>query len=193
MIRSILRPGFLVLGLFALTSLVSASSLPRKCGIQPGSANPVTLLDGVVVNQTPDAALKAVDPESIFSIEVACLNPQDSTLNRTTGVPAISIFTKLGLQASIKRMLSTVADLQAAHFRLHTRYLEQLEPVLLPGRIDKVRVELEVHPDGWLARSTVEGLALTCTVYVGAVPGAPIGVAPREPACIAVRTSSVGP
>jgi len=192
MIRKMLRPGLLVLALFALTSLVSASSLPRKCGVQPVPANPVTLVDGVVVNQTPDAALKAVDPESVFSIEVACLNPKDSTLNRTTGIPAISIFTRLGLQASIRRMLTTVADLQGAHFRLHARYLEQMEPVLLPGRIEGVRVELEVSPDGWLARSTVEGLAVTCIVYVGTVPGAPTGVAPREPTCIAVGPSSVG-
>jgi hypothetical protein len=182
----------MVLALFAVATLVSASSPPRKCGIQPGTTNPVTLVDGAVVNQTPDAVWKVVDPESVFSIEVGCLNPKDSTLNRTTGIPAISIFTRLGMQASIKRMLTTVADLQGAHFRLHARYLEQLEPVLLPGRVERMRVELEVSPDGWLARYTVDGLGVTCIVYAGTVPGTPTGVAPREPTCIAVGPSSVG-
>jgi hypothetical protein len=185
----------MVLALFAvatLVSAVSASSLSRKCGVQPAPANPVTLVDGAVVNETPDAVWKVVDPESVFSIEVACWNPKDSTLNRTTGIPAISIFTRLGMQASIKRMLTTVADLQGAHFRLHARYLEQLEPVLLPGRIERMRVELAVSPDGWLARYTVDGLGVTCIVYAGTVPGTPTGVAPREPTCIAVGASSVG-
>ena len=71
MIRKMLRPGLMVVALFAAASLVSASRLPSKCRVPSGPANPVTLVDGVVVSQTPEAALKTLDPESVFSIEVA--------------------------------------------------------------------------------------------------------------------------
>jgi hypothetical protein len=180
----------MVMALFAAADQASASSLPRTCGVQPGHVDPVTLVDGVVVKQTPDAALKTVEPESVFSIEVLCLNPKDSTLNRTNGIPAVSIVTKLGLQTSIKRMLSGVVDLQDGYFRLHARYLEQIESLAVPGRTEKLRVDLQVTPHGWLASSKTEGL--TCLVYVGTVPGVPAGIAPREPTCVTLASTSVG-
>ena len=185
MIARVLRAALMPMALLAVASQVWASGSHRKCGVHWAGAGPVTLMDGVVVRNTPEAALRTVDPESVFSIEVACLNPKDSTLNRTSGIPAVSIVTKSGLQASIRRVLSTVVDLQDAHFRLHARYLEHVDPVVLPGRVERLRVEIEMGPDGWLARSDVAGLAVTCTVHVGSVPGAPSGVAPREPTCIA--------
>jgi hypothetical protein len=161
----------------------SMSSPDRKCGPQPARQDPVVLVDGVIVKTKPASVLQDLGPGEVHSIEILCMDPRDSTLNHSHGIPAVSILTKAGLISTAKRTLAAIVDAQDAHFRRESEYLAGLERISLPPRPAQVHVAMEAGRTGWVARATIDGLPETCVVYDGDIAAPAAGLLPGHARC----------
>jgi len=103
--------------------------------------------------------------------------------NRTTGIPIVSIWTTYGPIAEAKRALADVVVAQDAHFRTHSRYLVSLEGVPAATASKGIRITVETHDKGWIARASIHRLFATCIVYDGVVPNLRVKEA-RNPECV---------
>jgi hypothetical protein len=180
-----LLPALALIGLGA--SAPNESSAARKCGqrftdADPRSNAPVYALDGAVIQPGTVGPMSNVRSDNIHSVEFICLNPKDSTFNRSSGVTIISIWTKTSPAPRVAEALEIVRQAQDAQFAKNGRYLSVAKEIPLPETMKGVIVTLEGGPSGWIARTTVPRLLRTCVMFDGTVADAPAG-APRKAKC----------
>ena len=149
----------------------SAPAVVFKCGggTAPGG-KPLLSIDGVM-RWTEDPSSINVPEKDIHSIDILCMNPKDSTLNRTHGWGVVSIWTKQGPAPRVEEALDVIRGEQDAHLAKHGRYIVALEDIRFPESMKPVRVTMTADKSGWIARTTLPRLLRTCTMYDGTVTG----------------------
>jgi hypothetical protein len=162
-------------------------SAARKCGqrftnADPRSNVPVYSLDGAVIQPGTARPMTNVGGDNVYSVDIICMNPTDSTFNRSSGVTIISIWTKTSPAPRIAEALEIVRQAQDAQFAKDGRYIETASQIPLPENMKGVVVTLEAGPRGWIARTTVPRLLKSCVMFDGAVAANTQG-APRRAAC----------
>ena len=186
---SILRLTLITPALLLLGATRTTTDAALKCGPQLAGTKPVVQIDGAFYADTANAqaVLKTWDPADVISIEILCLNPQDSTVTHGSGIPLISIKTKQGPASYIKPVLATILAAQDEHFRQHAAYTSDVSSIKLPFRAKQLQVSLDVSANGWVAKATVEQFTSTCFVFDGSVAAPAAGLAARKPECVANR------
>ena len=173
-----LAPALALLGVGA-----SAPDLALKCGgaTAPGG-KPLVSIDGVI--RSPDylSSIK-LTAEDIHGIDIVCMNPKDSTFNRTHGWGVASIWTKQGPAPRVEEALDVIREAQDAHLAKHGRYILALEEIRFPESMKPVRVTMDADKSGWTARTTLPRLLRTCTMFDGTL-AVPLPNEPRKPACV---------
>jgi hypothetical protein len=169
---------------FALTiPTISSDNTLRKCDGHPAGRDPIVMVDGAITNGKIDPVVKDLDPEQVYSIEILCMNPEDSTLNKTQGIGVASVWTRQGIERAAIRTLTAIVEAQDAHFRKESRYLDDISGIALPLRPPELLVTVEAIARGWIARAVVDRMPLTCAVYDGTVRAPQPGLLPRQPTC----------
>ena len=179
LVRSLqIAPALLLIGASA-----ASFEFPRKCGSLPPGARPVLAVDGTIMSVDPMTDL-GVDPDSVLELQVVCMNPRDSTFNRTTGVPVISVWTKQGPVPHLQPTLEAVLEAQDEQFSRNATYFSSTDHVALPYRPEQVRMTLEGRENGWIAAVTVDRYLSTCYVFDGAVRPPYPHLERRRPSCV---------
>jgi hypothetical protein len=113
----------------------------------------VYVLDARVVDE---AAVKAVDPETISSIQVVCSDERHQVFGIEPGMNVIVVFTKPGPHADLEKEIVEVAQLQATHLARHGAFARTLEELRWKDPSGLIAVDLAVSDDGgsWTARGT---------------------------------------
>ena len=144
-----------------------------KCGtLSPNG--PLLGVDGVLTGPVNrDKPLGDIAKENVYSIDILCVDPVDSTFNRTHGWQLISLWTMQGPAPRLKEALAVIRDEQDAHHARHGSYITKLEEIPLPETMKPLRITLQVDKKGWIARATVRQLLSTCSVYDGEVSNPP--------------------
>jgi hypothetical protein len=173
-----LAPALAVLGVGA-----SVRDVSLKCGglTAPGG-KPLISIDGVITSQDYVSSIKA-RAEDIYRIDIVCMNPTDSTFNRTHGWGVVSIWTKQGPAPRVEQALDVIREAQDAYFAKQGRYLAALDDIRFPENMKTVRVTMDVDKTGWIARTTLPRLLRTCTMFDGTM-AAPLPNEPRKPVCV---------
>ncbi|MGH7459717.1 MAG: hypothetical protein ACREMA_01655 [Longimicrobiales bacterium] len=140
-------------------------------------------LDGAFITVDPDSILRDLKTEDILSIQIVCMDPQDSTFNRTHGIPVMLVRTKEGPASYVKRQLAAILAAQDAHFRRESTYISDLSRIALPFRAAQLRVSIDVRAKGWLAKATVEQSSLVCFVFSGDIRPPHPRLLPGRPDC----------
>lgn len=161
----------------------SPPSSPLKCDRQPPEGKPLVAIDGELTDQTVDD----INREEIRSLEIVCMNPEDSTFNRSRGIPVISIWTRGGPASYLESTLTAILEAQDAHFRTHSTYLDKLSEIELPERPATMRVTLDAEDSGWVATAAIDRMLTKCVVYDGEVSRPHPRVPRRQPTCLSDR------
>jgi hypothetical protein len=161
----------------------SAPYVALKCGgVTAPGGKPLFSIDGVI-RSTEDSARINLKKEDIHRIDIVCLNPKDSTFNRTHGWGVASIWTKQGPAPRVEEALDVIREAQDAHLAKHGRYILALEEIRFPESMKPVRISMDADKNGWIARTTLPRLLRTCTMFDGAA-AEPLPKEPRKPACV---------
>lgn len=156
---------------------------PLKCDTEPPEGKPLVAIDGELTDRKPEE----IDREEIRSIEIVCMNPRDSTFNRSHGIPVISIWTTGGPASYLEPTLMAILEAQDAHFGRHAEYLETLSEIELPERPSRMQVTLDATESGWVATASIDRMLATCVVYDGEVSVPHSRVPRRQPTCLSDR------
>ena len=156
---------------------------PRKCGSLPPGGRPILAVDGTIMNVDPMVDL-VVDPDNVLEVHVVCMNPRDSTFNRKTGIPVISLWTKQGPVPHLEPTLEAVLEAQDEQFSRNASYVSSTDATALPARPEQVRMTLEGSEKGWIAAVTIDRYMSTCYVFDGAVRPPYPHLEPRRPSCV---------
>ena len=165
-----------------IAGLASGSGEARKCGRTTNHGGLVAI-DGVITAVRPDSLMKHLNADDLQSIEIVCMNPQDSTFNRSSGIPVVSVWTKNGPIAQVKATLSVILAAQDAHHRRESKYIDGLEKIELPASSSRLRVSMKASNHGWVAEATFERMLATCFVFDGTWPGMTGSRTPRTMVC----------
>lgn len=160
----------------------------RKCG---SGQKPLYAVDGVITELDTEVEdqLQRVDmtgslTNRIMEIQVVCMNPQDSTFNRSRGIPVISIWTHDGPVGRIEPALEAILAAQDEHHRRTARYLDSLEGLELDAP-EQIHFTLELRDDGWIAEAVLQRYLHRCLVWDGESP--PFhGYVARRPSCLRI-------
>jgi hypothetical protein len=173
----------------ALALLSIGASAPHaafKCGgaTQPGG-KALLSIDGVI-RWTEDLSSIKLPEKDIHSVDILCMDPRDSTLNRTHGWGVVSVWTKQGPAPRVEEALDVIRDEQDAHLAKHGRYILALEDIRFPESMKPVRMTMDADKSGWIARTTLPRLLRTCTMFDGTVAAPPPNQS-RKTACVSDR------
>ena len=148
-------------------AMIPTGSTMIKCGtLSPNG--PLLGVDGVVTGPVSrDKPLGNLAKEDVYSIDIMCVDPVDSTFNRTHGWQLISLWTMQGPAPRLKEALNLIRDAQDAHYARHGRYITKLEEIPLPETMKPLRITLQADKKGWIARATVRQLLTTCSISDG--------------------------
>jgi hypothetical protein len=161
----------------------TAPNAARKCGTPiPSMAQMLKAIDGVIVAPPDSAALAKVKSEDIYSMDLVCMNPLDSTFSRSRGITVMSIWMKTGPAPRITEALDVVRQAQDSSLARTGRYISSGAEIQLPANMRGISVALEASAEGWIARTTVPRLLRTCVMFDGRVPERTQG-APRKSVC----------
>ena len=154
---------------FHVTSATSESAV-RKCR-NPAQKAPVIFVDGQVVS---DSAFKRFTSSDIWSVEVVCINPADSTVlkagSSVAGIGAIIVWTKLGPSTRLEPALSAVLGAQRAFLARTGAYSRDLTSLELPALPIEVKLSMESTSNGWSASAWVDRrFSPRCSVSEGNV------------------------
>ncbi|CAN5709951.1 hypothetical protein BH23GEM9_BH23GEM9_17610 [soil metagenome] len=156
-----------------------------KCGPQPENTVPLVAIDGAFVASSDP--WRHVDRDSIYSLEILCMNPQDSTFHRTVGVPVISIWTMHGPLPQLKAVLALLPEAQDAYFSRHAEYFSDLSAVPRLEPPAPARIVVETSARGWIATGSIDRLLQVCVVYDGATEPPSPELSRRRVTCIIER------
>lgn len=196
----------------AAPALVSAAPM-RKC---PAAADgPLWLVDGAILGSPAELQraqqARAADPNApsglvladgsvleqsdIFRIEIACMNPRDSTFtsDMLIGVGVVSIWTKRGPAARLEPTLAAIIRAQQAHFERHGSYATTLDDLDLPPVDAAIQIALEAQPNGWSVTSSIRRFSQQCFAFAGDIEPPYYGVPVGQPYCTTVVRNSYSP
>ena len=180
---STLRAIIVAPALWAFALYGATPDATRKCRstVEPGKY--LIALDGVISEQKPgDNPIQNVNKDDIESIEVACLNPRDSTVTREAGIPIVIVWTKGAIQ-QLKGTLTAIVTAQDEQHRRTAKYASDIADLRLPATTAKLRISVEAGERGWIARGTMPLHTSTCVVFDGEPPGSPPSHAARTISC----------
>jgi hypothetical protein len=170
----------------ALALLSVGASMPdvaMKCGgVTAPGGKPIVSIDGVI--RSPDYVSPIELTElDIHRIDIVCMNPEDSTFNRTRGWGVVSIWTRQGPAPRVEEALAVIREAQDAHLAKHGHYIVALEDIRFPENMKPVHMTMDADRRGWIARTTLPRLLRTCTMLDGTV-AVPLPNEPRKPRCV---------
>ena len=167
-------------------ALLPEPTAPRKCGTPVPPGGPFIAIDGVVVGQLEQQSKPWTDygvaREDVYSLEILCMDPKDSTFVRGRGLPLVSIWTLSGPAPRLKDALDMVRAAQDAHYAKHGAYMKTLDNIRLPENMQRIRLTMRAVDKGWIARATVPNLLSTCSMFDGEVATA-LHIGPRHVVC----------
>ncbi len=111
-------------------------------------------------------ALDELDPESIFSLEIICWNPESGEFQFGGGISVIAIWTK-DLDESTRAPLEVLLRAQQAYFSQHSRYAQSLDDLVEFGVPRDAMLELSATSTGWSATTPRDDVHYRCFVYSG--------------------------
>src|SRR5688572_20908020 len=109
-------------------AILPEHTAPLKCGTPVPPGGPFIAVDGVVVGQLEQQSKPGTDygvaREDLYSLEILCLDPKDSSFVRGRGLPLVSMWTLSGPAPRLKNALDMVRDAQDAHYAKHGVYMK---------------------------------------------------------------------
>jgi hypothetical protein len=164
----------------------STTVAARKCGALPPGGKPIFAIDGVVQPSGVGVTPAPVAEGDIVFVDIICMDPKDSSFNRTHGVSLISAWTKSGPAPRVEEALSVIRAAQDAQFARNGRYISSVESIRFPESMKPVSVTLVADRKGWIARTTLPRYLRTCMMFDGTV-AAPPRTGPRTSECTSDR------
>jgi hypothetical protein len=176
----------------ALALPVGGTSTPGaalKCGLLAPDGSPMYAVDGVLQSRE---GISGFQPEDLYRVDIVCMDPKDSTFNRTAGFAVLSIWTMEGPAPRVPEALDIIRDAQDKHFAKYGRYIAAVEDIQLPESMKAVRITLNADENGWIAHSTFPRLLRRCVMFDGAV-ATPLAGEARESVCEPVGSEGIAP
>jgi hypothetical protein len=172
-----------LLALFSINTLTPAPvPAPVKCG-GPGPNGTHYVVNGIITAGMNDAKIRGIGSNNTFLSDVLCMNPQDSTFNRSTGEWVVSVWTKDGPAPHVVLALDLIRYEQDIYFKRNKRYMSAATDIVLPLGMERVRVTLQGDEHGWVAHTTIPRLMQTCTMFDGRVYATGAATEPRRVVC----------
>jgi hypothetical protein len=152
-----------------------------KCG---STKQALYAVDGEIKGVHSDSSLGNLTSTDIAWIQVVCMDPQDSTFRRGSGIPVVSVWTNRGPASRLEPTLAAILAAQDARAHRGLEYTSEVAELDLPEQPSVLTVAVEVRESGWMATASVERLLAKCFVFDGDVPAPHARLVLRQPECL---------
>jgi hypothetical protein len=158
--------GYAVLAAALVSSLAASSANVRTpaamcrsdardgSALFPDAPEVIRVLNGKLIENSADAALKPDMIESIFVVCDAIHIFEEFGFKSKRG--GVFIFTRPGPKTMLKASLDSIATLQKTHFAAHRKFADRLADLLWSDSSGLITIQLDVSPSGdrWIASGT---------------------------------------